>query len=434
MSLFERRLKGLAEERPAERTASASGGGAAKLGSEAAAALARVRDRMLQEADPALLAMRGPEARQKLREFLGGLVAREAPGLDIFSRNLVMDTLIEEIVGYGPLEPLMADPEVTDIMVNRPDQVYCARNGRIELAPVRFESAAQIRNLIDRICAPTGRRIDESWPMVDTRLPDGSRVNATIPPASPDSPTITIRKFGRRLTVEELVSLGALPAELVPWLDACVKGRLNIVVSGGTGSGKTTLLNCLSGFIPASERIVTIEDTLELQLQQPHVVRMEARPANVEGKGAITIRHLVVNALRMFPTRIIVGEVREAEAWDMLQAMNTGHSGSMTTVHCNSPRDAMLRLFACAQMAGSEIPEKVISGYLYSALDLVVHVARLPDGSRRVVEVAEVVDEGEVLPLWAWRDGVLRFLGREPGFAGRLAERGHPLPGGGAGG
>ena len=394
-------------------------------------ALVKLRQAMLERVDPALLGMRGEEGRRRLREYLAGLAARELPDTPMVSRNYLVERLIDEVTGYGPIQSLMDDPEVTDVMVNAPDQVYYMKEGVIRRADVRFEGPDQIRVLIDRICAPIGRRVDESMPMVDARLPDGSRVNATIPPVSPDSPTITIRKFGRRLTLEELVSLGTVPRELVPWLSAVVRGRCNIVVSGGTGSGKTTLLNCLSSFIPPEERIITIEDTLELQLQQPHVVRMEARPPNVEGRGAITIRHLVVNALRMNPTRIIVGEVRAQEAWDMLQSMNTGHEGSMTTVHANSPHDALLRLFACAQMAGAEIPKEVIWGYLRSAIDLVVQVERMVDGSRRVVSVCQVAGE-EVEPLWEWDGSGLRPTGAVPRFEGKLKRHGVSLPGVGA--
>lgn len=394
-------------------------------------AVASLRKAMLEKVEPSLLGIRGAAGRAALRERLLALAAETLREVSTVARLAAVDRLLDEVTGYGPIQSLMDDPEVTDVMVNAPDRVYYMKAGVIRRADCRFEGPDQIRVLIDRICAPLGRRVDESAPMVDARLPDGSRVNATIPPVSPDSPTLTVRKFGRRMTVGELVAAGTLPEELVGWLAAAVRGKCNIVVSGGTGSGKTTLLNCLSSFIPPEERIITIEDTLELQLQQPHVVRLEARPANIEGRGAITIRHLVVNALRMNPTRIIVGEVRAQEAWDMLQAMNTGHEGSMTTVHANSPHDALLRLFACAQMAGSEIPKEVIWGYLRSALDLVVQVERLVDGSRKVVSVCQVAGE-EVEPLWEWDGSGLRRTGVPLRFSDKLRRHGVSLEGVGA--
>ncbi|MEW5933892.1 MAG: CpaF family protein [Bacillota bacterium] len=417
--LIEQRLSGGEARRPA----------AAPPPADLDGALARLRQAMLERVEPGLLGARGEAGRRQLRERLGALAGEALRDVSAVVRMAVIDRLIDEVMGYGPIQPLMEDPEVTDVMVNGPDQVYYARDGVIRKADVRFESAEQIKVLIDRICAPIGRRVDESAPMVDARLPDGSRVNATIPPVSPDSPTITIRKFGRRLTLEELVSLGTVPRELVPWLSAVVRGRCNIVVSGGAGSGKTTLLNCLSSFIPSEERIITIEDTLELQLQQPHVVRMEARPPNIEGKGAVTIRDLVVNALRQNPTRIIVGEVRAEEAWDMLQAMNTGHPGSMTTVHANSPHDAMLRLFACVEMAG--VPEKVIWGFLRSAVELVVQVERFYDGSRKLVSVCQVAGE-DMEPLWEWDGERLRRTGVAFRFEGKLRRHGVSPPGVGA--
>jgi pilus assembly protein CpaF len=306
-----------------------------------------------------------------------------------------------EILGYGPITPLLNDPEINEVMVNGPYQVYVERRGRIELTDMVFRDDDHVLNIIDRIVSPIGRRIDESMPMVDARLPDGSRVNAVIPPLSLNGPVITIRKFSKDpFTVDELINMGTLTPEMADFLEACVKSRLNIVVSGGTGSGKTTTLNVLSSFIPEDERIVTIEDAAELQLRQPHVITLESRPPNIEGKGAITIRDLVRNTLRMRPDRIIVGEVRSGEALDMLQAMNTGHDGSLTTGHANSPRDALARLETMVLMAGMELPVRAIREQISSAIDLIIQQSRFRDGSRRVTHITEVQGmEGDVIVL-----------------------------------
>jgi len=307
------------------------------------------------------------------------------------TRNEMLEWVIADIVGYGPLEPLLNDPDITEIMVNGHDQIFVERLGLIERTSVKFEDDEHLMRVIDRIVSPIGRRIDETSPMVDARLPSGYRVNATIPPLSLTGPILTIRKFAARpFQVQDLISNGTLTVGLVNLLKACVEARINLVVSGGTGTGKTTFLNVLSSFIPDGERVITIEDTAELQLQQPHVVRLEKRPPNVEGKGEITIRQLVINALRMRPDRIIVGECRGGEAMDMLQAMNTGHDGSMTTIHANSPRDALRRLETMVMMAGMELPLKAIREQIASSIDLVVQLARLRDGSRKVVKVSEV--------------------------------------------
>ncbi len=306
-------------------------------------------------------------------------------------RRLVGD-LLEETLGVGPLAPLMADPAVTDILVNRPEQVYVERFGRLEKTDVRFRDADHLVRIIQRIAARVGRRIDESSPMVNARLPDGSRVNATLPPVTIDAPTLSIRRFGRhRLRRSDLMQLGMFSSDIHGFLDAVVRGRKNVVISGGTGSGKSTLLGALAEAIPDRERIVTIEDSAELILDQEHVVRMETRPENVEGRGLITARDLVVNALRMRPDRIIVGEVRSGEALDMLQAMNTGHDGGMTTVHANSPRDAFARLETMVLMAGLDLPSRAIREQIVSALHLVVHVRRYEDGVRRLESIAEIV-------------------------------------------
>ncbi|BCV23446.1 CpaF family protein [Gelria sp. Kuro-4] len=309
--------------------------------------------------------------------------------------------IVDEILGYGPITPLLNDPEISEIMVNGPHQVYVERNGMLELTDVFFRDNDHVMNIIDRIVSPLGRRIDESMPMVDARLPDGSRVNAIIPPLALNGSVITIRKFAQDpFTVEDLINFGTLTREMAAFLEACVKARLNIVVSGGTGSGKTTTLNVLSSFIPPTERIITIEDAAELQLRQPHVITLESRPPNIEGKGAITIRDLVRNALRMRPDRIIVGEVRGGEALDMLQAMNTGHDGSLTTGHANSPRDMLSRLETMVLMAGMELPVRAIREQISSAIDLIIQQSRLRDGSRRITHITEVLGlEGEVIVL-----------------------------------
>ncbi len=307
-------------------------------------------------------------------------------------RRCLVDDLLEETLGVGPLAPLMADPAVSDVLVNGPNQVYIERFGRLEKTDVRFADTDHLVRIIQRIAARVGRRIDESSPMVDARLPDGSRVNATLPPVSIDAPTLSIRRFGRhRLRRADLIQLGMFSQEIHDLLDAVVRGRRNVLISGGTGSGKSTLLGALAEAIPDRERVVTIEDSAELIMDQEHVVRMETRPANIEGRGLITARDLVINALRMRPDRIIVGEVRGGEALDMLQAMNTGHDGGLTTVHANSPRDAFARLETMVLMAGLELPSRAIREQIVSALHLIVHVRRFEDGVRRVESVAEIV-------------------------------------------
>jgi pilus assembly protein CpaF len=313
----------------------------------------------------------------------------------------MLEQITDEILGLGPMEPLLRDETITEVMVNGPQQVYIEREGRLELTNVTFQNDEHVMKIIQRIIAPIGRRVDESSPMVDARLADGSRVNAIIPPLSLVGPVITIRKFSATpFTVEDLVRFGTATPEMFEFLEACVRARLNIFVSGGTGSGKTTMLNILSSFIPDDERIVTIEDAAELQLRQEHVVTLEARPANIEGKGAIPIRELVRNALRMRPDRIVVGECRSAEALDMLQAMNTGHDGSMSTGHANSPRDMLARLETMVLMAGMDLPLRAIREQIASAVDLIVHQNRLKDGSRKIVNITEVQGmEGDVIVM-----------------------------------
>jgi len=307
------------------------------------------------------------------------------------TRNQMLEWVTADILGYGPIEPLLRDPEITEIMVNGYDKIYVERFGLIEPTLVKFENDAHLMRVIDRIVSPIGRRVDETSPMVDARLPNGYRVNATIPPLSLVGPVLTIRKFATRpFTIQDLIANGTLSIALSNFLKSCVEARVNIVVSGGTGTGKTTFLNVLSSFIPEAERVITIEDTAELQLNQPHVVRLEKRPPNVEGQGEITIRQLVINALRMRPDRIIVGECRAGEALDMLQAMNTGHDGSMTTIHSNGTRDALRRIETMVLMAGMELPLKAIREQVASSIELVIHQERQKDGTRKVVQVAEV--------------------------------------------
>lgn len=316
-------------------------------------------------------------------------------------RRRIAIELFNDIMGYGPIEELLENPDYSEVMVNGADHVYVEHKGKLVLTDVRFRDDTHLMNIIDRIVSQVGRHIDEASPMVDARLPDGSRVNAIIPPISLVGPVLTIRKFGKTpVTAAQLVQWGSLTPKMLSFLEACVKGKLNIVVAGGTGSGKTTLLNVLSSYIPEDERIVTIEDAAEVQLKQEHVVTLEARPANLEGRGAITIRALVKNALRMRPDRIIVGEVRSEETLDMLQAMNTGHDGSLTTTHANSPRDTMARLETMVMMSGMELPVKAIRDQASSAIDLIVQQSRLRDGSRKVTQITEVVGmEGDVVSL-----------------------------------
>jgi pilus assembly protein CpaF len=316
-------------------------------------------------------------------------------------RRELVRQLTDDILGYGPLEQLLADDSVTEVMVNAADRVYIERSGKIERTPVRFVDDAHVMRIIDKIVSQIGRRVDEASPMVDARLPDGSRVNAIIPPLSLTGPTLTIRKFARDpYTINDLISFGTLSARAAQFLGACVRGKLNLLISGGTGTGKTTTLNAVSAFIPGDERIVTIEDAAELQLQQEHVITLESRPANIEGIGEIKIRELVRNALRMRPDRIIVGEVRGAETLDMLQAMNTGHEGSLTTIHANSPRDALSRLETLVMTAGVELPHRAIREQIASAFDVLVQIQRLVDGTRRISHISEVVGmESDVVTL-----------------------------------
>ena len=363
----------------------------------------------------------------------------------LFTHNIrekMLDWVTADIIGYGPIEPLLNSPDITEIMVNGHNNIYVERFGMIEATNIHFEDEAHLRRIIDRIVSPLGRRVDETMPMVDARLPNGFRVNATIPPLSLDGPILTIRKFAvRPYTAQDLIANGSMTVQLVSFLKACVEAKINIVISGGTGSGKTTLLNVVSAFIPTRERIITIEDTAELQLSQKHVVRLEKRPPNIEMKGEITIRQLVINSLRMRPDRIIVGECRGGEALDMLQAMNTGHDGSMTTIHSNGPRDALRRIETMALMAGMELPLKAIREQVMSSIQLVVHMERLRDGTRKVVQVSEVQGlEGDTIvmqDLFVFQQlgiknnlvvGSLKSTGLRPKFMTKLAENSIELP------
>jgi len=362
----------------------------------------RIQQQLASEMDAFELIQKESLSGEKKREIKERIVTLlEEEGLSPLENEEIADELFAEILGYGPLQPLLDDPRVTEIMVNAPDRVYVEKDGKLQRAPVSFADAAQVMQIIEKIVAPLGRRIDESSPMVDARLPDGSRVNAIIPPLAINGPALTIRKFSRKpYRIEDLVRFGTLNEEMARFLKACVRARLNVIVAGGTGSGKTTTLNVLSSFIPDDERIVTIEDAAELQLQQEHVVALESRPANIEGRGEITIRQLVRNALRMRPDRIVVGEVRGGEALDMLQAMNTGHDGSLTTGHANSPRDMLSRLETMVLMAGVELPVRVIREQVASAIDLIIYQARFKDGTRRITHITEVQGmEGDVIVL-----------------------------------
>ena len=375
---------------------------------------------------------------------ISGIMREESAPLTGAERQRLVEELSDDILGHGPIERFLADPTVSEVMVNGDRPIYVERGGKLQPTTSRFVSQDHLRRVIERIVSQVGRRIDESSPMVDARLADGSRVNAVIPPLAVDGPCLTIRKFSKDpYQVEDLIGFGTMTAEMATLLAACVRGKLNILVTGATGTGKTTMLNVLSSFIPEDDRVVTIEDSVELQLRQPHVVRLESRPANLEGKGQVAIRDLVRNALRMRPDRIVVGEVRGGEALDMLQAMNTGHDGSLSTVHANSPRDTLARIETMVLMAGMDLPSRAIREQVASALDLIVHVSRFRDGTRRITHVTEVEGmEGDVVTLqdiflFDWSAGVGpdgRFLGSavptglRPRFAARLADLGIALP------
>ena len=390
----------------------------------------------LSEAEETLLT-------EDLRRGIEMILAEEGMALTLPERDRLCKEIRDELMGYGPLEPLLKDHTVNDILVNGYNQVYVERQGKLELSSIRFTDNAHLLKIIEKIASGVGRRVDESCPMVDARLPDGSRVNAIIPPLSLDGPSLSIRKFAKDpIRVHHLIEFGAITPEIAQVLEGMVRARLNVLISGGTGTGKTTFLNVLSSFIPYDERIITIEDSAELQLQQEHVVRLETRPPNLEGMGEITQRDLVRNALRMRPERIILGEVRQGEALDMLQAMNTGHDGSLATIHANSPRDALTRLETMVSMAGLNIPDRAIRHQVSSAIDVVIQLARLSDGSRKMMGLHEIVGmEGDMITMqeiFAYKMMGLtddrkvkgRFIttGIRPKFMSRLEEMGVSLP------
>lgn len=361
----------------------------------------RVQKKVIAELDPRMDLSLTAEVRDVIEQMFSTVLAEENAILSRTERNVLLEQIVAEIMGLGPLEPLLNDETITEIMVNGANKIYVEREGKIEKTSYKFESDEHVMRIVDRIVAPLGRRVDESQPYVDARLPDGSRVNVIIPPLAIQGPIITIRLFSKvPYSMEDLIGFGTLTPEIAEFLEICVKARLNAVISGGTGSGKTTTLNVLSGYIPNDERIVTIENAAELQLQQEHVISLESRMPNIEGKGEVTIRELVVNSLRMRPDRIVVGEVRSGEALDMLQAMNTGHDGSLTTCHSNSPRDTLSRLETMVLMAGTDLPHRAIREQISAALNLVVHQERLRDGSRRLVSITEVQGmEGNIIVL-----------------------------------
>jgi pilus assembly protein CpaF len=407
-----------------------------------------VHQALLESLGPSLYdaRMNEKELETRVRQTLQQVLSSEETLLSAPDRTRISSEISDEILGYGPLEPFLRDRSVTEIMVNGPDQIYVEREGKLYPVPAAFTDDQHLRRTIDKIVGRIGRRVDESSPMVDARLPDGSRVNAVISPVALDGSTLTIRKFAADpFDVQDLINFGTLSHATANLLSACVWGRLNILISGGTGSGKTTTLNVVSSFIPETERIVTIEDAAELQLHQEHVVRMETRPRNIEGRGEITARDLVKNSLRMRPDRIIVGEVRDGAALDMLQAMNTGHDGSLTTLHANSPRDALSRLETMVLMAGVDLPPRAIREQAASALDLIVHQARLRDGSRRITHITEITGmESDIITLqdlftfdyhagvddYGRFRGTLRTTGIRPTFLQRLADQGIPAPSG----
>ena len=441
MSLLMQRLEGTAKDLRPEGTTTVG----ERSGTDTITDLRfLLHEKLLKQMDVTKLAgQEQSELRRHVEEAARTLLAAEEVALARDDRLRLIEEVADEVLGLGPLEPLLADPTISEIMVNKPNQIYFERKGVLHVSERSFRDEDHIMRIIEKIVSPIGRRIDESSPMVDARLADGSRVNCIIPPLAIDGPTITIRKFSKDpLQVDDLIAYGSLTREIAQFLQACVASKLNVVISGGTGSGKTTLLNVMSSFIPSGERIVTIEDPTELQLRQPHVVRLETRPPNIEGKGSVATRELVRNSLRMRPDRIIVGEVRSGEAFDMLQAMNTGHDGSLTTVHANTPRDALARIENMVLMSGFELPIRAIREQIASAVQLVVQVARLRDGSRRVTQCSEITGmEGQVVTMqdiFTFEQqgvdengkvlGTMRATGLRPKFADRIEAAGISLP------
>jgi pilus assembly protein CpaF len=444
MSLADRLDSARRSAQPTEPTSptEARAGGRRRASDPFSEVKGRVHQALIDSLGPRLYDPHLPEAElaAQVRQTLQETIDAEQTPLSHADRTRIAQEVSDEILGHGPLEPLLRDPEITEIMVNGPDYVFVERSGKLYPVDARFSNEAHLRRVIDKIVGRIGRRIDEASPLVDARLPDGSRVNAVIGPVALDGAMLTIRKFSQDpFTDADLIAFGTISPAVRDFLKACVLGRRNIVISGGTGSGKTTTLNVISSFIPEDERIVTIEDAAELQLHQEHVLRMESRPANIEGRGQIEIRDLVKNSLRMRPDRIVVGEVRDGAALDMLQAMNTGHDGSITTVHANSPRDSLSRLETMVLMAGVDLPVRAIREQVAGALDLIIQQARLKDGSRRVTAISEVVGmEGEIITMQdiftfdfsAGRDDSGRFRGQlistglRPRFLQDLADQG----------
>jgi pilus assembly protein CpaF len=402
----------------------------------------RIQQKLIAELDPTMDITRTSEVRLTIQEMFETMLQEEQIVLTKNEKRKLFEQIVAEILGYGPLEQFLSVDGITEIMVNGPKQIFIEREGKLSRVNASFENDEHLLRIIDRIVAPLGRRIDEGSPMVDARLPDGSRVNAIIPPISLVGPTLTIRIFSKiPFTVENLIEFGTITREAVEFLKACVIAKINVIISGGTGSGKTTLLNILSGFIPGDERIVTIENAAELQLRQEHVVTLESRPSNVEGRGEVAIRDLVINSLRMRPDRIVVGEVRGGEALDMLQAMNTGHDGSLTTAHANSPRDMLARMETMVLMAGMDLPHRAIREQMASAINLIVHQDRMRDGTRKVTSISEIQGmEGDVITMseiYRFEQtgiengkviGRLRPTGLRPKFMYRIQEAGIMLP------
>jgi pilus assembly protein CpaF len=425
-----------------EGTAGARPAGGRNIDTQYMDLKSRVQNKLLSELDHQIDPKQTNQIRAHIEELFNSILADESLVLSRTERQRLFESIVAEILGFGPLEVLLADETISEIMVNGPKNIFIEQKGTLHRANVTFENDEHVMRIIDRIVAPLGRRVDESSPIVDARLPDGSRVNAIIRPLALCGPTVTIRKFSKKpLTVEDLIRFGSMTKEIAEFLRACIIGRLNSVVSGGTGSGKTTLLNVLSGFIPNDERIVTVENAAELQLRQEHVVTLESRPPNIEGKGAITIQDLVINCLRMRPDRIVVGECRGGEALDMLQAMNTGHDGSLTTAHSNSPRDTLARLEVMCLMAGMDLPVRAIREQVASAVDLICHQERLRDGTRKIVKITEIQGmEGEIITMSDIFEfeqigieagkivGRIKPTGLRPKFIDRIEDAGIHLP------
>jgi len=442
MNRWQERLEAVIQSVPHEEHTEA--GSRAPLSTSQWDLVARIHERLIDDLDSAKIQALGrEEAREAVEATARATIGELAPTVVGLERDELAAHVADEVLGLGPIEPLVNDPSVSEVLVNAPDIVYFEREGIIYRSDVQFRDFNHIMRIAERIIAPLGRRVDEASPYVDARLADGSRVNIIIPPVAPDSPTISIRKFrADRYKVADLIEVGTFTDEMTQFLRACVRGRLSILISGGAATGKTTLLNALSAFIPESERIVTIEDPNELKLQQPHVVRLEARPPNLEGRNAVTQRDLVRNALRMRPDRIIVGEVRGSESFDMLQAMNTGHEGSLTTVHANSPRDALARVENMVLMAGFDLPVRAIREQIASAIHLVLQLARFVDGSRKIVNISEISGmESQTVTMQElfrfYQEGLDdngRVVGQhvctgiQPRFAEQLERAGIPLP------